>query len=481
MRNIIILFIEIILLIVLIGLYTTFLPEFFNISYISYILVIVFISLIVYSIRYKEGFLKSNYITISFLFLLSFSIVHFQLYLDYAFSLRDQLNVRFYLDYNIVPKAITLAAMALLCYIIGVTYQTIIKSKNYSENIIINKSFSMMFLKGLFISLFFLNLYVTPIDYYQGNYGDYLNNNKISFFQLKFNQLFQVSIWSYIICIIISLSQNDTKIYNPIQYIVKFNFIFIFVIAVYSFLTLSAGSRGPIIKIFLLLFVGYILLKRQVINPIIFLVLIFVFGYFVEFIGFYRNVAGDLNFLNKIDEALVLRENYKNMTAQSSIFPPTIELAESLGAYQSIVMDQEYNNKLYGLGLLGPLIGIIPGLGSLIKSTFSIEFVGSAQYTTEMLGSSFGTGTTALADIYLNFGVVGVIIIFLAFGYYVSSLDSKAYKNFKQISLFNQVIFMVLISNAIYLGRASIFYAFSEVVLVYLILSFSIFLSRYSR
>jgi len=53
-----------------------------------------------------------------------------------------------------------------------------------------------------------------------------MNNNKISYLQSIFNQLFQVSIWSYIICVIISLAQKEIKFYNLYQYISKLGFYF---------------------------------------------------------------------------------------------------------------------------------------------------------------------------------------------------------------------------------------------------------------
>ncbi|MDO5542827.1 MAG: O-antigen polymerase [Acinetobacter sp.] len=478
MKNIFILLIEVILLVVLMGSYLVFLPDFFNFDYLVYIFVIIFLALAVYSFRDRVLVLNGNYVTITFLFLLSFLIVHFQFYLDYIFALRDKLNAYLYLDYNVVPKAITLAAIALLCYLIGVTYQSVVALKGYQIKAKKNINFSLIFLKILFVSLFILNLYVTPFEYYQGNYGDYMNNNKISYLQSISNQLFQVSIWSYIICIIIGLAQKEVKFYNLYQYILKFGFLFLLIVTLYSFLTLSAGSRNPIIKICLLLFVGYVILSKKLINPIVYLVLIVIFGYFIEFIGYFRNVDGSLDILSRLNEAYLLKSDYQNAIDQKSLFLPSVELAGSVDAYHAIVMDQEHNSKLYGLGILAPLISIVPGLGYLIQSVFSIELKGSAQYITEMMGTSYGTGTTALADIYLNFGLWGVIFIFFVFGYYVAKLDEKSYRDFKNISLLNQVLFMVLISNAIYLGRASIFYVFSDVVLVYVIVIMSILFQR---
>jgi len=120
-----------------------------------YIFGVIFFALVVYAFRDKNPILNGNYVTITFLFLLSFLIVHFQIYLDYVFSLRDKLNVFLYLDYNIVPKAITLAAIALLCYLIGVTYQSIVELNSHQTKKIKNISFSLVFLKVLFVFLFF--------------------------------------------------------------------------------------------------------------------------------------------------------------------------------------------------------------------------------------------------------------------------------------------------------------------------------------
>lgn len=473
-RNLIILFMQIIILVIISISYVSLSPLHFDTKYISLILTLVFISLVIYALRAKTEVLKKNYLTISFLFLISYFVVHFQLYVDYIFSLRDELGVRYYLDYKIVPKAITIAAIGLVCYLIGIIFQSLVSSKNNSPTLSKPPKFSMLFLIALMLFSFALFLLVTPSDYFMGNYGEYTNSNKISYLQEKLNQFTQVSIWAYIICYVINQQENNKKIRTFPSFILQLNFAFLIITSTYCLLTLSAGSRGPVIKIFLLLLIGYIIGYRKKVNILFFLVLIAVAGYIMEFVSYFRNVDGSLDLTTRFNEALKLKAAIKSNSNQSTFFPPTLELAESLGVYQAVVMHHETNQLLYGSTIISPIIGIIPGLGALISSAFSIELETSAQYITDALGTPYGTGTTAVADIYTNFGVLGVAFIFTFFGAFVSKLDKLAYTNFYAISLFYQTTFMIFAANAIYMGRSSIFGTFSEVILVYIFISLSI-------
>lgn len=474
MRSFFVIFIEFIIILGVATLYFSYSLSNNILPYISINLILLCSALITYTFRQKNRAIKGNYITLTFLFLLSLLIVHFQYYLDYTLSFRTELDTKYYLDYAIVPKAITIAVVSCIFYLIGSTFSSFRFSPDSNNKIYQNRHFSLIFLKITLVSFFLLNIYSTPLDYYNGNYGEYLNLGKTSYLQLKSNHLLQISIWSYIVASVIIIASKESIVnISFIKYILKFGFIFVAVMTIYCILTLLSGSRGPVIKIGILLYVGYLVTQKKTVNVVALFVLMYIVGYSVEFIGYFRNVDGDLNFLTKFNLALELREALNESSNQNSIFPPSTELAGSIFAYHTVVMDQEHNEILYGLGALGSFVSIFPGLGTLISNAFNVDFIGSSQYITELLGTSYGTGTTALADIYLNFGFIGTIIIFTIFGYFLTNLDNKALTSFKNNDLIVQVAFMVLISNAIYLGRSSIFVAFGDIVLVYIFIMLS--------
>lgn len=128
----------------------------------------------------------------------------------------------------------------------------------------------------------------------------------------------------------------------------------------------------------------------------------------------------------------------------------------------------------YGLTLLGSFLGMIPFLRGFILSTTGLpEYVlNSALYNTYMSsGPNFtkGLGTHAVADIYLCWGIIGVMIIFYLYGYLITKFKSNTH------SIYSMVVYYMIVSNAIYACRASIFNLSSIIwtlAIVYLILNF---------
>lgn len=479
MRNAFILLAELIVFIILLGLYFLFMPYYFDSNYVSMILVVLLISIIIFSFRKKPITLNGNYFTITFIFILSFLIVHFQIYLDYALSLRDNLDVNYYLDYTLVPKAITLAAMAINIFIIGnILY--LLKTKDYDNTQVLRKfGFSRVFLGSLVIIFFLLFIYITPLDYFRGGYGELSNNGGVGYLQYKVNHLFQVSVWAYIISNIITLSEAELKL-SFIKYLKKMNPFILFIIALYFFLNILAGDRGPIINISILLFVGYLISQKKSLGLKKMIVVLLVSGSLLQFMSFFRETDASIGLYERIESAVLIKKDIGSRN-ESSILPSTVELAKSIRAYHAVVMDQEHNNILYGLGNLGYLVAIVPGLGLLIQSAIPINFSSSATYITDVLGADHGLGTTVLADIYLNYGFLGVLVVFLFFGYLFAKLDAKAYSNFVNTKLYMQILFLMFLSFALYLGRSTFAIVFSDFVLVYVLIRISSSLKKTNK
>src|SRR5690606_1604389 len=112
----------------------------------------------------------------------------------------------------------------------------------------------------------------------------------------------------------------------------------------------------------------------------------------------------------------------------------------SVRTLHAAVDHTERNGYYYGVFQGVQIIGIIPGLGIYIQNLLNVDFhsFGSAAFLTfEILGSNptHSLGTSIIADIYLDFGILGVIIIFFLFGMFVRYLEIGMY-NRTVISLF---------------------------------------------
>ena len=120
----------------------------------------------------------------------------------------------------------------------------------------------------------------------------------------------------------------------------------------------------------------------------------------------------------------------------------------------------------------------IPFVPSLIKNTFFEGEIGTAMYLTlynRNLVFSYGesgVGTHVVADIYLSWGILGVLLFFYLFGLIVGSLFTKKANPYSLIS------YTSLISWSIFMARASFFDPYRDIVWMCCILyfiSFSVF------
>lgn len=467
MRNILLFFFEILILIILLGLYFIFMPMYFSFEYFGLILFLSFISLCFFLLRNKPLALRNNYFTITSIFLLSFCIVHFQIYIDYFFNLRKDLGLTYYLNYNLVPKAVTLASISLVSFFVGSMIYSVIKGKKHISNQYnLSGNFSFVFLRACIVVFFALFIIVTPKEYFLDGYGEFSNTlGKTSYLQYKVHQLLRIMIWAYLCCMAIKLSNMEKKI-SFFQYVKKMNLEFLIILGIYFILVALSGDRGPIIYTTVLFFACYFTPQGKKLNLKNMVIFVCLAAIVFQFLGYFRGTDSSMGFSDRVNQALIMKDDVQSR-GDTSIFPPSVELAQSLRAYHAVIMDQEINSTLWGMGNLDALLGIIPGLGLLIQFTTSYSFINSANYITNIMGSDHGMGTTALADIYLNYGFWGIIVVFSIFGYFFAKLDRNSFENFKENSFFMQVTFLVFVSYAIYIGRATFVGVFSDVIMVW--------------
>lgn len=111
----------------------------------------------------------------------------------------------------------------------------------------------------------------------------------------------------------------------------------------------------------------------------------------------------------------------------------------------------------YGLTLLSGILGVVPFLVGVFCSLTGIhsDFLGSAQFNSFItLGHirNVGIGTNIVADIYLAFGLIGVVVIFYIFGKAVSLIKYRSSYN-----IYYMVAYYILVGRAMYTCRSGIF------------------------
>jgi len=91
--------------------------------------------------------------------------------------------------------------------------------------------------------------------------------------------------------------------------------------------------------------------------------------------------------------------------------------------------------------------------------------------------ASYGIGTSCVADTYLDFGLIGVIIVFFLFGYLTRILEVRAFTRGIE-SLGILILIFLLFSFSIYIARSSILYSFNKFTLIYVICLFQYYIQQ---
>lgn len=124
--------------------------------------------------------------------------------------------------------------------------------------------------------------------------------------------------------------------------------------------------------------------------------------------------------------------------------------------YSSLDYVDQYGYT-YGKSMSMGIIGTIPFLPSLVAGNNNLA--GSADLLTEYTYDRYktprkfqiGLGTTIIGDIYLAFGIIGVILLMYLLGYLVNKYTVKTLL----LDYYSMIILAGLLANAIFLVRAS--------------------------
>lgn len=125
----------------------------------------------------------------------------------------------------------------------------------------------------------------------------------------------------------------------------------------------------------------------------------------------------------------------------------------------------EENGYSFGISMLGYILKCIPFSQSIICNIFGIDekSITSAMIVTrETLGDNpgLGLGTNIIADIYLAFGFIGVILLMYFLGYY----SKKSYLFSIKGYIYYLFFYCSILSVAIYMVRSEFFYSFNLIL-----------------
>lgn len=405
-----------------------------------------------YFLTKKIG-LSKNPFSLSFLFVLAYYIVFFQMPTDLALGSFEWSYIQnFFYDFGLINKQVFFAVLFFGFFLLGFSFaiNKFLKSVPAHSNHVVHEPVSTKLFFLLFYTFTLLHLITIDPSYYTGTIkGDPqgLAGSILGYFIRLMPICFGVVVYN--------AKVNDLKVSTPFAFIKLFPKIFLIVILLFSFGTFIAGDRGPAIRALILLVFSFYILSEKKVSFLKFGVAIFIAGYFLSII----KLTGGIDYQNTsiVDSFLSAADRYSQSDKTASIVPFTTELAGSFRSY-SIGFSLWYEGfSLYGIAALTGTLMAIPYAVSVLMQLLNLSKtdINASNLVTVHVGESYGLGNSIVSDALLNVGFLGTLIIAYIFGKVVARIDIAFYKRNNNIYVYCFGFYILM--NALSLARGSIF------------------------
>lgn len=230
---------------------------------------------------------------------------------------------------------------------------------------------------------------------------------------------------------------------GDLKSLIKKDKIYFVLVILYVLLSTAIGNRGNIIRIGLLLFIFFNIYIKKLSNFIV--ILIVLLGIFIMYtVGAVRDSGG---YQNARENSVHLLDFGRDLIINNRSEYVLMDIADRRG-------------YTYGKNFLGSLLSPIPyAQSTLLKITgMTVEDISSGMMVTSDYFAKgdpdlIGLGTNIVGDVYLAFGLFGVIILFYLLGYSISKISYRA----NQGNPIMQYIYALLLMNSVIWIRADFF------------------------
>jgi len=434
-----------------------FAPEEYNSQLLFLTIVECLIAVIIFIVR-KEDFhiIKEHFLRPSTLFLLGYFIVFFQCYIDLLIGNLTEDNKFLFVSPWLINKAALLSLGGLIAFLVGyILYLPRegieISDADSSRAIYPIKILVLVF--GL-VSVFFV--YFNGTDYLGGSYSQEYLESKAGTMALYSEILYIV------ICMSIIVLHCRTCYIQEIsslwQYVKQFGLLFHICLLTYIGLAMIQGDRGPILVVVVPYFCSYFLAAKKRISFVTSVVVLLVGAIIFTAVGYVRNIGQPTSFDYKLSIALQELE-----ARRDSILPMTSELS---GSVRTLHYAMNYvpstHPYLYGSIQFRQILSVIPFSSHVTKHFLDDNFIyrSSAFFITWLsqgTSYSYGEGSSVVADLYLSFGELGVILGLFMFGMLIRKIELYIfYIPIDKIPLFYLILSMFAYGYAISISRSSL-------------------------
>lgn len=384
---------------------------------------------------------KKNYFDFDTLFSVTFFITFF-VYPIFIYPLDPVRFSVFSLGFNdaYVNKSTCLALVGYSFYILGRSIQFKAKSCNCCNHKVSTMSFAHDKFKLSFCLYFVMIAAFIAFGGLQQLSSLYDGSSSSGSVIANYASASIVPIMSIMLVI---QSHNQLRIYGKISVLHTSKFM-LAAMLVFSLLLLSTGSRTIALAtgLAILWFFSYYYYNLSFLKVVL---LIFVGVLVLSVIGIFRinHEVDGISFLDMFQDLIVNNRN-------------------TFLAFEMV----ERDGVTYGMSMLGYLLRAIPFLSGIVHNLFDLRLIDTASsyaFTYETFGykMTYGVGSNIIADLFLAFGISGVIIGMLVLGSFITVLERRTAMN----KIYSTLVYAVMTSQSVFMVRADYFWPISMIVL----------------
>jgi len=446
-----------ILLLILVLFLYIFIGENYSPLLLSLTIIACLIAVIIFLIR-QENFprIKGHFLRPSTLFITGYLIVFFQCYIDLLVGNLTEYDRLIFVDSRLINKAALLSLGGLITFFVGYILYTPRKNLAIARADSSQIIYPLNILKIFFVLVTFLFIYFNGSDCLIGSYSQEYLENKAGTMALYSEILFIITFMS-----IITLHCRNSSIKGIStlwQYVKSLGLLFHICLLIYIGLVMISGSRGPIMILGVSYICSFILIAKKRVHFSHFIAFVVVGAFILTALGYARNMDKTIPFVDRLSIAVQERE-----VRRESFATLTSELATSIRTlHYAMNYVPEAHPYLYGSIQFRQVLGTIPFASSATKSFFNDNFryQSSAYFITWIAqGNSYtyGTGSSVVADLYLSFGLLGVLFGLFLFGMLIRKIELYVfYIPLNKIPLFYLILAIFAYGYTILISRASI-------------------------
>lgn len=382
----------------------------------------------------------------SHIFVMIFVIIFYQFYIDYILGFIDSSEKKIWINTFVVAKSLGLCNISMASFLLGYKYQ--LTKHNKYQSVKYNKYKSAKYSvrsklhstpqKTIFpekkflcnIGYCMLAYFVIAADdgFFRSGYLTSEGQLDVSFGIMVILQSVMIAVFS-LYCI---EYKNNCKGDSIINYFKRPGIL----VGLYAIAIMLSGRRTEALRVVIMLLFAYIYVSGTKLNIKKTLSYLFVGVILTSVFGAIRG------------EGQSFSQGIELLTSNNTISPFTKELAGSINTVH-IAMDNvpeiiPYN---YGITFFASFALLVPGLDRLITYLMPNEIAlnSSTQIANMYWGGSdwgYGTGSSIVADVYISFGVIGVLIVFLLIG--------RLFRKLEEITTNSNNIYMFAMCIGVY-------------------------------